>query len=218
MRALVPIDSALRPSGQERANEWFNYWQRTTLPHHEHMLLFHPLAGSVEEIQKNVIESPRLRQRSFLVTMARLKTIFQPPIGWHASEISKHLSHFTRAHGNWDKSASFAFPFMTSIIFCKCLSLCTWMKLVDSNKALNMLDLLNASCNLLLHQNNSINKQEVFLFLLSIQTELANITFWDDCFLEPEVTILGWQGGAEEDTDGGRTGGHSIGSDMSITR
>lgn len=92
--------------------------------------------------------------------------------------------------------------FMTSIIFCKCLSLCTWMKLVDSNKALNMLDLLNASCNLLLHQNNSINKQEVFLFLLSIQTELANITFWDDCFLEPEVTILGWQGGAEEDTDG----------------
>lgn len=40
---VVPIDYVLRPSGHERANEWFNYWQRSTLRHHEHMLLFHSL-------------------------------------------------------------------------------------------------------------------------------------------------------------------------------
>lgn len=52
----VPIDSALQPPGQERANEWFNYWQHTTLPHDEHMLPFHPLPCRAEEVRKSVTE------------------------------------------------------------------------------------------------------------------------------------------------------------------
>lgn len=48
---LLTLHCGLRGT---RAHEWLNYWQCATLPHHEHMFLFHLLPGKVEEMQNNV--------------------------------------------------------------------------------------------------------------------------------------------------------------------